>query len=134
MQVELRISVHDDIPSLDAIILHPHGGTPGLLHDPRFVGVERGRGAENAPCAQVQKHEHVGLERSAPSIDGPSVCRLLGPARLGEGLREGGCAIDGGQVPAQSPAATPAKGAIIRAAPIATLASRMRLRDEITSS
>src|SRR5664280_3392265 len=85
---ELRVPVADEEPDGAAATIEVHREVPGLLGDPRRVGVNR-RGAEvDPPAAKLDEHEDV--ERPEPGgLDGEEVAGddafRLGPEELGPG-------------------------------------------------
>lgn len=70
VQGELRVVVEDEHARLDVLLLHPHGGIPGLLHHPRVVGIKCCRATEYPTAPQMDEDQAIGVEFSSECVDG----------------------------------------------------------------
>jgi hypothetical protein len=66
----LRIPVANKIGGPNAQILQPHGGITGLLKNPFFIGIKRGRTHEDPAATEVDKYQNISINPSSPSKDG----------------------------------------------------------------
>ena len=64
------IPVMDQESDLNAQILKPHGRIAGLLDNPFLIGVKRRRRHENLTASEMDKHQNVCINPSAPGKHG----------------------------------------------------------------